>query len=148
VLFLQLTATFALLPLDALALLEREHLLILHPQLPTLELEVVKNLNNGGGFLSRGEIGKGQTPEHAIVKVIVERVRKREVQLSHQLHQLLLLDSKRDVLDNDRGGNQFIISLRGNCGFGTHRTTLKRSGSEIRKRTGHTRLLIKPGLYG
>lgn len=146
VLLFELTATLPLLPLDPFTLLERQHLLVLDPQFPALEFEVVENFDDGGRFFGRSKVGKGQTTENTIVKVVVEGVGQGEVQLGHQLHQLFFLDGKRDVLDDDSGGDQFVIYFRSRS-FWAHCTALERTGTETRgKGARDAGLLIQPGL--
>lgn len=110
-LLLELSPSFPLFSFDPLALLERKHLLVFDPQLPTLELKVVEHLDDRGGLLGRREVCKGKTPEDAIVKVVVEGIRERQVHLGHELHQLLLLHRERDVLDHDRSRDQLVFRL-------------------------------------
>ena len=107
-----MASTLPLLPFDPFALLQRQHLLVLDSQLPALQFKVIEHLDHGRRLLRRGEIGEGQTPENAIVKVVVESVGQRKVQLGHQLHQLFLLDGKRNVLDDDGGRDQFVVDIR------------------------------------
>lgn len=146
-LFFQLASTLPLLPLDSFALLQWQHLLVLDPQFPTLQFKVVEHLDHGGRLLRRGEIGESQTPEHAIVKMVVESVGQRKVQLGHQLYQLFFLDGERNVLDDDGGGDQFIVYIRRSRRFWSNRTAaLERTGSEVGKGTRDARLLIQPGL--
>lgn len=111
VLLLELTAALSLLALNPLPFLQRKHLFILHTQLPALKLKVVQHLNHRRSLFRRGEVCKGQTSENAIVKMIVECVRKRQVHVRHQLHQLFLLHGKGDVLDHDRRRDQFILAI-------------------------------------
>lgn len=146
VLLLQLATPFALLPLDAFAFLKREHFLVLDPQFATLKFKVVQNLDHGGRLLGRGEVGESQAPKYAVVKVVVERVGQRQVQLGHQLHQLFLLDSERDVLNDDGGGDQLIVTLRGPGGLGAHCATLEGARTEVGEGTGNARLLVEPSL--
>ena len=146
VLFFQLTTTFSLLPLDAFAFLQREHLLVLNPQFPTLQLKVVEHLNHGSRFLCGGEIGKRQTAEDAVVKVVVESVGQGKVQLGHQLHQLFFLDGERDILDDDGGRDQLIVDIRSRGGIRTHCAALERTGANVGEGAGDARLLIQPGL--
>lgn len=145
-LFFQLAPTLALLAFNAFALLKRQHLLVLDPQLPSLKLEVVQNLDHRRCFLRGCEVRECQSPKHAVVKMVVERIRQRQIQLGHQLYELLLFNSEGNVLDNDRRRNQLIVGL-GGCGcFWAHRAALEGPGSKIREGIRHTRLLIKPGL--
>lgn len=146
VLLLQLATTLSLLPLDPLPFLKREHFLVLHTQFPTLQFKMVEHIDDGRRFLCRGEVGKSQTPKDTIVEVVVERVGQGKVQFGHQLHQLFFLDGKGDVLDDNGGGDQFIVCLRGR-GFRPQCARLKRTGSEIGERTRDTGLLIEPGLF-
>ena len=73
VLFLQLSAPLPLVPLDAITLSGREHLLILDSQLPPVELDTVHVVYDLLEFGS-GEVGEGQAPKHASVEVVVEGV--------------------------------------------------------------------------
>lgn len=130
VLFLQLSPTLPFFPLDPLALLRREHLLVLNPKFPALKFKVVEHLDHRGGLFGGGEVCKRQAPKDAIVEMVVERVGKREAQFGHQLHQLFLLDGKRDVLDDDGGQDQVIVRVLSRR-FRPDRIPLKGSRAEI-----------------
>jgi len=110
-LFLQLSTLLPLLPLYFLPLKNREHLLVLDSQLPSLELHMVHRLDDYRSLFGRSEVCKCQPPENSAIEVVVEGVGKREVHLCHELHELLLLDSKGDVLD-DNGGRDELVVLR------------------------------------
>lgn len=110
-LFLQLTAALSLLALDPFALGQREHLLVLDPELPSMQFEVIHGVYDRSSFFGRGEVGEGEAPENTIVEMVVEGIRQRQAQISHQLHQLFLLDSKRDVLDDDGRGDELLVHL-------------------------------------
>ena len=111
VLLLELAAALTLLALDALAFGDRQHLLVLDAQLAAVQLEVVHRVDDGGRLLGGGEVGKGQASEDAVVKVVVEGIGQRQAQVSHELHQLLLLDGEGDVLDDDGGGDELLVDV-------------------------------------
>ena len=117
-LLLELAASLALLALDALAFLQRQHLLVLDTQLAALELKVIEVFDHDGGLLGRGEIGKGQASEDAVIEVVVEGVRQRQTHFRHQLHQLLLLHRERDVFDDDGGRDELVVAV-GRDGVGS-----------------------------
>jgi hypothetical protein len=110
-LFLQLSTLLPLLPLNFLPFKNREHLLVLDSQLPSLELHMVHRLDDYRSLFGGSEVCKCQSPENSAVEVVVEGVGKGEVHLCHELHELLLLDGKGDVLD-DNGGRDELIVLR------------------------------------
>ena len=110
-LLFQLASTLALLSFNPLALLQREHLLVLDPQLTSLQLKVIKMLNHHGGLLGCGEVGKRQASEDTMIKVIVEGVGQRQTEVGHELHQLLLLDREGDVLDDDGRRDELLLGL-------------------------------------
>ncbi|KAB8627241.1 hypothetical protein FH972_026074 [Carpinus fangiana] len=111
VLLLELAATLALLPLDAVSLGLGEHLFVLDTQLAAVEVQVIHGLDDGGRLLRRGEVGKGQAAEDAVVKVIVEGIGQGQGHVGHDGDQLLLLDGKGDVLDDDCGGDEVLVGV-------------------------------------
>ena len=72
---------------------------------------MVQRLDNLFRLLGRGKIRKGQSSEHTIVKVVVERIRQRQVHVNHKLNELLLLDSKGNVFDYYGCRNQFVVVI-------------------------------------
>lgn len=120
VLLLKLTSAFPLLPLDSLPLRQRKHLLVLDTQFSALQLKVVHRLNHDRRLLGRGEVGKRQATEDTIVEMVVEGIGQRQAEIGHQLHQLLLLDRKGDVLNDDGGGDQLFVALLRTVGVLAH----------------------------
>ena len=120
VLLLELPTPLPLLSLDALPLLQRQHFLVLDAELTSLQLVVVEGLDDLCRLLRRREVGECQTPENAIIEVVVEGVWKWEVQVIHHIHQLLLLDCERDVLDYDRRGNKLVLRVWRHVLVGPH----------------------------
>jgi len=70
---------------------------------------MVQVLNNSGRLVSRGEVGERKASEDAIIKMIVEGIRKRQIHFCHELHKLLLFNRERNVLNNNRGRDQLVV---------------------------------------
>lgn len=145
VLFFQLSSALSLLPLDPLALLQREHLFVFDSQLASLKLKMVQNFNHGGGLFGRREVGESQTTENAIVEVVVEGVGKWQVHIRHQLNQLLLFHGKRNIFDDNGGWNQLIVGFLA-AGRRWHLRARERPRTKTTERTGKTGLLVEPCL--
>ena len=107
-LLFQLTSALALLPFDSLTLSRGKHLLVLDPQLPSIQLEVIHGIDDGGRLVGVGEVGKSQTTKDAIVEVVVKRVWLWEVQRGHDALEDLLAALKLDVLNDDGCGDQLL----------------------------------------
>ena len=107
-LFLKLATLLSLVSLDSLPLLSRKHLLVFHPELPTLELHVIHRVDNMSCLLGIGEVCKRKTSKDAIVEVVIKGVGKRELHFRHQSNELLLLDRERNVLDNNSGWDKLL----------------------------------------
>ena len=107
-LLLKLATLLSLVSLDPFPLFSWEHLLVFHPELPTLELHMVHSVDNMSCLLGVGEICKGKTSEDAVVEVVIESIRKRKLHFRHELDELLFLDGKGYVLDNDSGRNKLL----------------------------------------
>ena len=147
VLLLELTATLTLFSFNPLALSCREHLLILDSQLSALEFKVVHGVDDSGSLVGRGEVGESQSTENTVVEMVVEGVGKGETHVSHQLDQLLLLDGKRNVLDDDSGGDELLIGLRSKLIRSDRRSTKNTSTeAKVWRDLGHRLGLIEPGL--
>lgn len=73
---------------------------------------MVHCIDDGGRLVSRREICEGQTPKNAVVEMVVERVWQRKAHLRHNVDQLLFLDRKRDVLDDNGGRDELFIEFR------------------------------------
>ena len=147
VLLLELSATLTLLSFDSLALGRREHLFVLNSQLSALELKVVHSVDDGGRLIGRGEVGESQSTENAIVEMVVEGVGERKAHISHQLNQLLFLDGKWNVLDDDSGRNELLVGLgskliRSDRGSTEDTSTKTKVWGDL----GHRLRLIEPGL--
>ena len=113
VLFLKLSTLLSLVSLNSFPLLSWEHLFVLNSELSTLELHVVHGGNNMSRLFGVGEVRKSQTSKDALVEVVIECVRQRELHVSHESDELLFLDGEGDVLNDDGGRNQLItLSLR------------------------------------
>ena len=111
-LLFKLTTAFTLLALDTFSLLQWEHLLVLDSKFATTKLHVVQSADDLVGFGGRCEVGKRKTPKDSIIKMIVKGIGQRQVHVNHQLHELLLLDGERDILDNNGSRNElFVIVL-------------------------------------
>ena len=108
-LFFQLTAALSLLSLDTFSLYQRQHLLVLDAELSPAQLVVVERVDDHSRLFCRCEVCKGQAAEDAIVEMVVEGVGQREIQLGHQLDQLLFLHGEGNIFDDNGGGDQFII---------------------------------------
>jgi hypothetical protein len=115
VLLLELTTAFSFLTLDALPLCKRKHFLVLDSKLATANLTSIEILNNSTSLFRGSKVGKRETPEYSVVKVVVERIRNRKPKTSHDLEQLLLLDCKRNVLNDDSSWDQLIVLLATIC---------------------------------
>jgi hypothetical protein len=111
VLLLELATALPLLTLDSLSLSERQHLLVLDPQLSPMQLKMIHGVYDLRRLLGCSEVGESQTSEDSIVEVVIEGVWERQPQISHQLHQLFLLHCERNVLDNNGGRDQFFIDI-------------------------------------
>src|ERR1700761_6819933 len=111
-LFLELASALPLLTFNSLALRRWQHLLILHTQLPPVQLEMVHRVNHSSRFFGIREIRKRQATENAIIEMVVESVRKRQTELGHNAHELLLLDREWDVLDHNGGRDEVVVGLR------------------------------------
>ena len=148
-LLLELTASFALLPLNPLTLLQRQHLLVLHPQLATLKLKMIQMLDDRRRFVRRREIGKCEAPKYAVIEVVVERIRQRQAHLRHEFHQLLLFHRERYVFDDDCGRDELLIRIVGKI-IRTNRLTSQWGRADSTKWTAcrmQLVLLVKPGLH-
>lgn len=146
-LLFQLATSFTLLPFDAFPLRQGQHLLVLHPQLPTLQFKVVQMIDNRRRLFCRGEVCKSQASEDPVIEVIIEGIGERQVHIGHELHQLFLLRRKWDVLDHDRRGDELLIgigveSLRSQGGM----SDVGIADPEVGVGGGKRRMLIKPGL--
>ncbi len=113
VLLFKLSTTFTLFSLNSLALSKRKHLLVLNAKLAATDLPTVKVVDNSASLLRGSEVGKSQTPKNAIVKMVVKRIRNREVQTSKNIQKLLFFYSKGNVFDNNRGGNKIFLNRAG-----------------------------------
>jgi hypothetical protein len=82
-LFLELTATLALLAFNAFAFLQGKHLLVFNPQLSALQLKVVQDLDYGRCLFCGCKVGESKPAENAIIEMVVESVRQGQVQLGH-----------------------------------------------------------------
>ena len=100
-LLLELAALLSFISLDSFSLLSRQHLFVFNPQLSTLKLHVIHRVDNMSRLFGVGEVCKGKTSEHAIVEVIIERIREWQLHLRHEGDQLLFLDSERYIFDNN-----------------------------------------------
>ena len=76
-----------------------------------MQFKVVHRVYDRGSFLCCGEVGKSQTPENTIVKVIVEGIRERQAQVGHDLYQLLLLHCKWDVFDYNGRRDKLLVNF-------------------------------------
>jgi len=116
-LFLQLATPLSLFPLNTVPVCGWQHPLILDSQLPSLQLHMIHNANHHLRFVFMLEVRKGQTSEDAVIKMIVESVRHGKSLADHYILQLLLLDGKGNVLDDNRSKNVgllfFGVSVRG-----------------------------------
>lgn len=110
-LLLELSTTFTLLALDALALGQGQHLLVLDPQFATAELHMIECVDNGLRLLRRCEVGERQATEHTVVEVVVERIWKWQIHVDHKLNKLLFLHGEWDILDNNSGRYQFVVVI-------------------------------------
>lgn len=108
-LFLQLAALLPLLALDALSLVLRKHLLVLHPQLSALNLVTIELLDDGLGIQGALEVGEGETTENAVIEVVVEGIRLGKAKVGHDLGKHLFPHVERDVLD-DNGGRDEVTA--------------------------------------
>lgn len=109
VLLLQLATLLALLPLDSLPLVFRQHLLVLNPQLPPLNIQLVHPVNDLSRLIGTREVGKGEATEHSVVEMVVESVGLWQVHFHHDGLQDLLADVERDILDDNGGGYQVVL---------------------------------------
>jgi hypothetical protein len=112
VLLLKLATSLTLLALDAFALSQGQHLLVLDAKLATAEFHVVESVDDLVSLTRGGEVSKGQTSEDAIVEVVVEGIGQRQVHVNHELNKLLFLDSEGDVLDDNGSGDQLVIIFK------------------------------------
>lgn len=145
-LFFQLSSPLSLFPLDTLTLLEGKHLLVFHPQLPSVQFKMIQRLNHRSGLFGRGKIRKRQSTEDPVVEVIVEGVGERKVHVRHQRYQLLFLDSKWDVLNHNGRGNQFIFGFLYHICFSAQVRSCQWDRSQAREVIWNGGLLIKPCL--
>jgi hypothetical protein len=107
-LLLKLATLLSLVSLDSFPLLSWEHLLVFNPELPTLEFHVIHSIDNMSRLLWVSEICKGKASEDAIIEVVIESIRKRQLHFRHESNKLLFLDCERYVLDNDRGRDELL----------------------------------------
>jgi hypothetical protein len=107
-LLLKLTTLLSLVSLDSFPFLGWEHLLVFNPELPTLELHMIHSVDNMSRLLWVSEICKGKTSEDAVVEVVIESIRKRQLHFRHESNKLLLLDCERYVFDNDSGRDELF----------------------------------------
>lgn len=111
-LLLKLAAPFSLLTFDPLALGFRQHLLVLHPEFSAMDVHPVHGFDDDSGIFGGLEIRKGETSEDTIVEVVVEGIGLGEIHVQHDGRQGLLADSKRDVFDDNGGGDE-LVAIRG-----------------------------------
>ena len=107
-LLFQLAAPLSFLSLDTVSLGRRKHLLILNSQLTSLKIHVIHGVNHLLRILRILEVGKGQAPKDAIIEVVVEGIRYGEAEFLHEILELLLLDGKGDILDDDGRRDQLF----------------------------------------
>jgi len=112
-LFLQLTTPLSLFSLNLFALHRWQHLLVLDPQFPALEIQVVHLQDNSRCLLGGRKICKRQASENAVVEMVIERIREGESHFCHYRNELLFLDSEGDVLDDDGSGDELVLVPRG-----------------------------------
>lgn len=112
-LLFQLTSSLSLLSLNSLPLSQWKHLLVFNSEFSSVKLEVVHGINNLGSLLCSSKICKGQAPENTIVEMIIEGIRQREPQISHELDELLFLDCKGDILDDYGCRDELLICVCG-----------------------------------
>src|SRR2546421_9342173 len=145
VLLLQLAAPLSLFSLNALSFRKWKHLLVLDPQLPALQFEMIQVINDSRSLLSGGEVRKRQTSEDAIVEVVIKGVRKRQVEFCHELNKLFLLYRKRDILDYDGRRNKLLIRVGVNS-ISPHRLAERNVAQASKMVHVRQRRLIKPSL--
>ena len=145
VLFLELASALTLLALDALPFRSWQHLLVLDPQLPAVELKVVHVVNDSRRLVCVGEVGESQATENTVVEVVVESIWERQSHVGHDRNELFLLDGKRNVLDDDGSRDELLVNLRVVRVLAHLRSTETTETHEVV--VGHGRLLlVEPGL--
>jgi hypothetical protein len=106
-----LATSLSFLPFNPFSLGNWQHFLILDPQFPTMQLEVVHVLDYLRRLVRGGEVGKGEASKNAIVEVVIEGVRQRQAQIGHELHELFLLHGEGDVLDDNGSWNELLVNV-------------------------------------
>lgn len=77
-----------------------------------MNIHAIHSVNDNPRILGRLEVGKGKSPEDAVVKMVIEGVRLREIHVEHDGRQRLLAHGERDVLYDDGSGNE-LVPVRG-----------------------------------
>lgn len=107
-LFLQLSTSLSLLPLNALALLLWQHLLVFNTKLPSLQFESIHGTDNDSSVIRAGEVCESQAAKDSAVEMVVERIWNGKVHILHHFLHRFPLDCEGDILDNDGSRNQLI----------------------------------------
>jgi len=111
-LLLKLTTLLPFIPLDPFPFLGREHFLVLNPELSTLEFHVIHRVDNMSCLLGVREVCKGKTSKDAVVKVVIEGIRKGELHFRHERNKLLFLDGEGYIFDDNSGRDELFIEFR------------------------------------
>lgn len=80
-LLLELSTPLSFFSFNALPFGFWQHFLIFDSKLSSVDIHAIHGFDNDPGVLSRLEVGKSESPKHAIVKVIIECIWLRQIQI-------------------------------------------------------------------